>query len=779
MHWQYNQYSLLSLIAGVISVTLIVYIWQRRTTPGAMAFLVLMLTVAVWSVGSFLELGSAGLSTKVFWAKIQQLGMSVLPIAWLSFALLYTGRSKWLTRRRIIGLAVLPVITLLLVWTNHAHHLFWRDIRLDSSGPFPMMVSDRGVWFWVDLTYSYFLISIGIYCMIQAYIRASSPYRAQAGVLLVGAIAPLAASLLSLSNLDPFTYMDTTPFGFTVSGLALAWGLFLLRLLDVVPVARDSVIRDMPDAMIVINTSNRVVDLNPAAEEILGQPATEIVGQPATNVLEGCLDFNYESASISEKHLEIVVSKDQSQTYYELNISPIFEKNSRLAGRLVILRDITEHKQVEDTIRHRLEFEKTISIISSRLVGVSDMDQAVYASLQDIGEFSGATRSHLLFLPKGKIGIDSIYEWCADGVPPRIGDLTSFYATSLSWWMDELRERHVISIADVSQMPECTQIEKCQLDHYGIASLFMVPGFVEKELAGFVSLENVAHPEKWTTIDLMLLRTFADIMGSAFERKHSEDRIKEANAELCKAMDQLKDSQAQLMQSEKLAAIGQLISGVAHELNNPLMVISGTAELMLTYVENEIERDDLQNLHNNTLRAISIVSNLLSFARKHEPEMKYVSINDVIESVITLRSYELNLDGIEIITELDPTLPNTLADFPQLQQVFLNLLINAEQAMKESNGEGRLLIQTQTVGETIQVEFTDNGPGVPGEILSHIFEPFFTTKDVGKGTGLGLSICYGIIQEHKGQISVESSEGKGTIFRVELPILGRSVGCVS
>lgn len=777
MHWQYNQYGLLSLVAAVISLTLVVYIWQRRTAPGAMAFFAMMLAVAVWSLGSFMELGSAGLSTKVFWAKFQQVGIAVLPPVWLAFALQYTGRGKWLTRRKLILLTIMPLVTLALVWTNDLHHLFWKGIRLDNSGPYPMMLSTQGIWFWINLVFSYLLITFGIFCLIKAYFRAAYPYRAQASVLLVGAIAPLAASLLSLSDLEPFSYMDTTPFGFTVSGLALAWGLFLLRLLDVVPVARDSVIKDMPIGMIVLNPLNRIVDINPAAEKLIGKPAAEIVGQPAPHALAGKPDLAEQVEKVMHGNAEIVMGEDNTNRCYELNVSPVWDQRGRVTGRLVLLHDISERKRAEETLTRRLRFERAISRISSRFVGAADMDEAINASLWDLGSISGAARSHLFLSNDDRVFGTNTHEWCAEGIMPKINDLQNLPVSAFPWWMKKLHHRETICIPDVSNMLEEAETEKQLLEHHGISSLFAVPVIIGSRVAGFIEFEDVTQAEVWTDDDLVLLRICSELVGNALERKLAEDRIRETNDELCRTLDQLKTSQAQLMQSEKMVAIGQLVSGVAHELNNPLMAISCLTELMLNYVEDEMAREDLQNLQRNTVRANTIVTNLLSFARKHEPQRKHISVNDSIQTVLNLRAYELNLDYIEIITDLDAALPNILADFQQLQQVFLNFLINAEQAMRAAHGRGTLLIRTEQVDEIIRITFNDSGPGIPVDVLDHIFEPFFTTKDVGKGTGLGLSICYGIIQEHNGQIYAESNESGGATFTVELPIMSNSVGC--
>jgi len=234
--------------------------------------------------------------------------------------------------------------------------------------------------------------------------------------------------------------------------------------------------------------------------------------------------------------------------------------------------------------------------------------------------------------------------------------------------------------------------------------------------------------------------------------------------------------QAQLMQAEKMSAVGQLISGVAHELNNPLTGVLGFAQLLLMDESlSSSARQYLQCIVDQGMRARGIVQNLLTFARQHKPEKAMVDINKALRSTLALRSYELKVNNIEVIEELSPSLPQTLADFQQLQQVFLNIIINAEQAMLEARDRGKLTIKTLSGDGWITICFTDDGPGIKAKDLPRIFEPFFTTKEVGKGTGLGLSICYGIIEEHGGKIYAISEEGKGASFIVELPVVTTTV----
>lgn len=233
-----------------------------------------------------------------------------------------------------------------------------------------------------------------------------------------------------------------------------------------------------------------------------------------------------------------------------------------------------------------------------------------------------------------------------------------------------------------------------------------------------------------------------------------------------------KHLEEQLLQSEKLASVGQLVAGVAHELNNPLAIISGYSELMKTipYLE-EKDKKMLDKIIKGVKRCSAIVENLLKFSRKTEIKKTNIKINDVIFDALSMRENQFKVDNIMIIKDFSTILPITVGDQNQLQSVFFNLANNAYDAMYEVNKKGTLLVKTYQERNFIIVEFIDDGPGVPVEHQNKIFDPFFTTKEVGKGTGLGLSLCYGIINEHGGQLYFDKSYTKGARFVIKIPIV--------
>src|SRR5262245_2057175 len=242
--------------------------------------------------------------------------------------------------------------------------------------------------------------------------------------------------------------------------------------------------------------------------------------------------------------------------------------------------------------------------------------------------------------------------------------------------------------------------------------------------------------------------------------------------------DENRDIYHQLLQAEKMAALGQTVSGVAHELNNPLATIISWAERLSQRNLDEPVRRGLETILSESERAARIVRNLLTFARKRQTTRAMVDVNQVVRETLALRAYEQRVTNITVIDALAAGLPQVFADGHQVQQVLLNLMINAEQAMLAANGRGTIVVRTwhDAQQESVILEINDDGPGIPEELQPKIFDPFFTTKEVGKGTGLGLTVAYAIVQEHGGRLRLESRPNAGASFYVELPISGGKLG---
>ncbi len=272
----------------------------------------------------------------------------------------------------------------------------------------------------------------------------------------------------------------------------------------------------------------------------------------------------------------------------------------------------------------------------------------------------------------------------------------------------------------------------------------------------------------------MLARAFNSMTRELkTSRQRLENWAKELEQEVAKKTEEIKKGQEQLVHTEKLASLGRMAAGVAHELNSPLTGIVTFAHLMLKRLppENKMDREDLEVIIEQAERCSKIIKGLLGFSRALPSEKTDVNINNVISHTVGIVRNQAKFHNVKIKTELTPNLPDIRGDASQLEQVFMNLLINAADAM---NDRGSITIATRITNvdgnDYVEIEFTDTGPGIPEEYMDRLFEPFFTTKPPGKGTGLGLSVSHGIVKKHGGHIRVKSTPGKGTTFLIRLPV---------
>lgn len=255
----------------------------------------------------------------------------------------------------------------------------------------------------------------------------------------------------------------------------------------------------------------------------------------------------------------------------------------------------------------------------------------------------------------------------------------------------------------------------------------------------------------------------------------STDRVHQLEQTCATLQQELDETRRQLFQVNKVSSVGQMVATVAHELNNPLNGVLGFAQLMIKRAEDEKMRRDLQKIESEARRATKIVHTLLTFVREHSPERQQVNINDIISSMVEMREHHRMMNHIDLSLEMDAGLPETVAEAHQIGQVILNLISNAEQAIIGSKVKGDIHVSSALASDgdqpVIRITIKDSGPGMPPDVLSRIFDPFFTTKTTSEGTGLGLSICKQIIEEHEGTLTVDSREGAGATFVLDLPVI--------
>ena len=329
-------------------------------------------------------------------------------------------------------------------------------------------------------------------------------------------------------------------------------------------------------------------------------------------------------------------------------------------------------------------------------------------------------------------------------------------------------------VEDVEKDP---RFQRTNDPKYETSSFISMPLRAQWRILGVLNLAKKGNKKAFTESDMNFLNTLLGHIGFALENARLLQEAKLSAVQLERALNQqtrrLDQARQQVIQADKLSALGQLIAGVAHELNNPLTTIIGRTEIMLMETDQGKTVSDLEQILSQGQRAAKIVKNLLSFARQASPEKQVCNLNDILLSVLDMLEYDFRVSNIKVDAGLDPELPETMADPGQIQQVFVNVVNNAHQAMKEQEKPGILTVRTRHDGNRISIQIGDNGPGIPLDQQEHVFEPFYTTKSETKGTGLGLSISYGIVKAHGGKMDFKSAIGEGATFTVELPIVAK------
>jgi PAS domain S-box-containing protein len=338
---------LLILISALLCMVLAAYAWRTRSHPASAYFALAMVLCGVWAVGFVFEIVSSTLTGKLFWSNVQFFGIEPLPVAWLAMTLHYTGAHRrwgWI----VSVLWLVPVASLLIIWTNGYHHLFRGSPLLEAAGrPFPVLVNDYGLWFYVGHAFfSYAMFIASLVLLLRAWWRAAGTYRRQIVVLLVSTVLPVTVDLLYVAGVTPIADFNLTTVAFSTSGLLIAWSLFSYRFLDLMPVARSVLVDTMDDAWIVVDVTDRVLDLNKTAERVLGRPLSAMVGRPLGQIAGGgqlaaCLQEPQETPA------EIEVRRGEGIAWYDLRRWPLNDSRGRRRGCLIVLRDITRRKRVE------------------------------------------------------------------------------------------------------------------------------------------------------------------------------------------------------------------------------------------------------------------------------------------------------------------------------------------------------------------------------------------------------------------------------------------------
>jgi PAS domain S-box-containing protein len=475
-----------------------------------------------------------------------------------------------------------------------------------------------------------------------------------------------------------------------------------------------AIIKTAVDGFWIADLAGRFLEVNDSYCEMVGYTQEELLKMsiPDIEAVETNQDVAQRIKKIAERGYDRFETRHKRKDGRIIDVEVSVNYLDAGEGQMyVFVRDITERKQAEEELKESREKLQRMFESVTDGINVSDLNGIITETNQKAVEMYGANSTAEII---GKNALEFI--------APRD------------------RSRAMANLEKTLKEGEIKNLEYTLLRIDGTE----YPG----ELSASVLRDGYGNPVG-----------FIAITRDITERKRAEEERRSIEQKAYIA--------------SRLASIGELASGIAHEINNPLTAILGYSQSLLRKDVPEDTRRKLEIIRDGTERVADIVGRLLAFSRQRKPERSYVNINEVVESTLALQAYELQTANIKVTTKLTTELPYTMADAGQMQEVFLNIIINAETEMKLAHGGGQLLIKSEVADDTIRVSFKDDGPGIAKGNLGRIFEPFFTTRAVGEGTGLGLSLCHGIVLGHKGRIYAKSRLGEGATFIVELPVVAK------
>jgi diguanylate cyclase (GGDEF)-like protein len=356
MNWELTTPALILFFSADIAVFVAAMVWKRRAIPGGMVLFWLMVAVAEWSLASALEAASVTLSAKIFWSKVEYLGSACSPTIFLIFSLEYSQNKKWLTRRNLLLFWGLPIFFILLTATNEWHHLIWTGFTPSPVPASNLYIYHHGPGYWLYIGYVYLFVLIATLLLVQAYMRFPRIFRQQIGAMLIGAAFPWISSAMYAFDLNPLPGLELIPISFSFTGVALSWGISHLKLFDLMPIARDALIENLRGGVLVLDTQNRIVDMNPAARHLFDMANPEMGGE-----VRGVFGKWPALVDILEQkpgHLIEVHLSKQPPRFLDVQVVPIPDRRGRRAGYLATIHDITDRKQAEialETKSHQLE----------------------------------------------------------------------------------------------------------------------------------------------------------------------------------------------------------------------------------------------------------------------------------------------------------------------------------------------------------------------------------------------------------------------------------------
>ncbi len=691
------------MVAGLA----VIYAWRRRRVRGALPLSGLMLAVVVWCLAYALELRSQALAMQVFWAKTQYFGIVWVSLLFFIMTIQYTGRESRLTRAQMTALLVVPLTSLGLVWTNEWHGLIWQRVGQVRELAVPLLELQHGPFFWILIAYSYLLLLFACLLLGRMFLRSSFLYRAQLRILIAGAAAPWIGNAVYVLDLSPFPYLDLTPFMFAFAGGAAFWGLFRHQFLDVVPVARDMIIDGIEDGVLVLDERCRIIDLNPAARQFIGNWNQQLVGQSIERLGPEWASLYPVLQAGRKASQELMLGSGENLRFYDISVSPLRSRQGHLHGYTLIIYDITSRKRSEQAFHESEERYRKLVELSPEAVIVHSAGRFMYANPAGLQLFGANT----------------------------LRDLAE------QAWIDLVDPAdQALARRRVEQLQ--TQQREVPLSEYRLRRL---DGTVFDAEVAAVAINYEDQPATQ-----VLIRDIST-------RKQAEEDLRRSMTEL------------ELRNDELNAFAHTVAHDLKNPLATFINFIQLLQLDIEQGIEADQLRQYVRVLDRNSQKMHNIINELLLLASvrdERELLIQPVEMEQVVQEAIGRLSFMIESYNASI--SIAAQWPVGLGYGPWIEEVWVNYLSNA---LKYGGRPPVVELGADIAGEgMIRYWLRDNGAGLSAVDQERIFIPFERLHQVrAEGHGLGLSIVRRIIEKLGGQVGVESDPGAGSIFYFLLP----------
>lgn len=520
------------LVAAIPFAWLGLYAWRRRPAIAVTSFAEVMLGMSVWSATYCLELFSNSISAKIFFTKLEYIGVTVAPLAMFFFSLEFVGKRHLLLNGRKLLIGAIPILTVVLAWTNDFHHLMWGNATLIESDGITLLQLDFNAFFWVHIIYTYVLLIIASIVLLLEFVQRPGVYRVQISFVIASIFLPVVGSLLYVSGNGFVKNLDLTPLFFLPTAVALYWAITKYRLLDILPLEHITILGNMKDGVIVLNPQHRILYINATSEHLLNVSEEKAIGQPLEKISPTYAEKLIPYVSQTDVETEISVGEGNQTRVYELSVSlvttPKPEENLIQPDKMLVLHDITERKEAENTLKRRELVMSSIGIAAEQFLRESAWERNIPSVLEKIGKAADVSRVSVVmnYLDENNVVHSSIcYEWASPTVKQQLDNQALQHVplrkSGLGRWEDWLSQGMVID-GIIKNLPQ--EEQEFYKDRESL-SIAVIPIFVDFRWWGFIVFDECRYERIWNASELEAFYLVANIFGAAETRARTEQKL--------------------------------------------------------------------------------------------------------------------------------------------------------------------------------------------------------------------------------------------------------------